>query len=214
MIPKARKEGVMNSKGHWESVYVGKRDDEVSWTQPEPALSLSLINEVRPGPGSIIDVGGGTSTLADRLLEAGYTVAVLDISEAALARSRERLGGRAASVRWLAADITAAPELGHYDVWHDRTVFHFLTSREDGERYVEVLLRTLPPRGHAIIATFSPEGPEKCSGLPGQRYGAIALATELGDAFELLKSVPETHQTPWGKSQAFQYCLMGRRPAR
>ena len=118
-------------KDHWESVYAAKGDAEVSWTEAEPRRSLALIAEVCPPPGRVIDVGGGTSALAGRLLDAGYAVAVLDISEAALARSRERLGERVKDIRWIAADITTGPVLGQFDVWHDRAVFHFLTHPAD-----------------------------------------------------------------------------------
>ena len=201
----------MGSKEHWENVYVAKNDDEVSWTQADPQMSLALIAEVCAPPGRVIDVGGGTSPLAERLLDAGYAATVLDISEAALARSRARLGERASNVRWLAADITAAPEVGQHDVWHDRAVFHFLTRHEDRQRYVESMTRALPPGRHAVIATFALDGPEMCSGLPVRRYDARSLAAELGHAFQLLKSIPETHLTPWGKPQAFQYSVF-RRP--
>jgi hypothetical protein len=121
------------------------------------------------------------------------------------------VGERAASIQWIAADITGSPELGHYEVWHDRAVFHFLTDREDRVRYVELLSRTLRAGDHAIIATFAPDGPERCSGLQVQRYDGAALAAELGRGFDLLKSVPEIHLTPWGQPQAFQYALFRRR---
>lgn len=195
------------SKEHWDIVYATKGDVEVSWTQLESRLSLSLIIEACPPPGCVIDVGGGTSSLAGRLLDAGYEVAILDISEVALARARDRLGDRAARIRWVAADITSNLSLGEFDVWHDRAVFHFLTSPIDRQRYVEALGRTVPVGGHAVLATFAPDGPEKCSGLDVVRYDGPSLARELGDRFALLKTLPETHVTPWGKSQSFQYSV-------
>ena len=137
-------------------------------------------------------------------------MAVLDISSQAIERARQRIGEKAAKVRWIVADVTAEPEIGTFDLWHDRAVFHFLVNRADREKYVALLARTLRPGGHAIIATFSLEGPEKCSGLPVQRYDATALARELGTGFTLLRSVPETHVTPWGKTQAFQYSVFLR----
>jgi len=191
---------------HWESVYASKADAELSWTQADPATSLALIREVSPA-GRVIDIGGGTSTLARRLLENGYSVAVLDISEAAIARAREQFGNLAGRVQWIAADVTANPNFGTFDVWHDRAVFHFLTAPADRAAYVKVLTRTVPAGGHAVIATFSLEGPEKCSGLAVRRYSGVTLAAELGKAWSLLKSVPETHLTPWGKPQAFQYSV-------
>jgi SAM-dependent methyltransferase len=197
----------MTPREHWESVYASKGDADVSWTQPDPRLSLSLIREVCP-QGRVIDVGGGTSVLAQRLLDAGgFAVAVLDISGAALARSRERLGERADAVRWIVADVTAPADLGQFDVWHDRAVFHFLTGPAQRAAYVALLTRTVPVGGHAVIATFAPDGPEQCSGLEVRRYDGAALAAELGGRFRRLKTVPQTHRTPWGKPQSFQYSV-------
>src|ERR1041385_8617421 len=165
----------MSNRDHWESVYQTKGDKDVSWTQADPALSLSLIREVCKS-GSVIDVGGGTSVLADRLLDAGYAVAVLDISQTAIDRDRLRLGERAAQVQWIVSDVTAPLKLGIFDVWHDRAVFHFLTDPKDRDAYIDLLWRTIPLGGHAIIATFSPAGPDKCSGLPVCRYDGPLLS--------------------------------------
>jgi SAM-dependent methyltransferase len=147
------------------------------------------------------------------LLDMGYTVAVLDVSDEALGRARERLGARAGQVRWIVADVTEVADVGRFDVWHDRAAFHFLTSRYDRRRYVGLLKRTVPPGGHAVIATFAPDGPARCSGLEVVRYDGESLARELGDDFELLRSVPETHVTPWGQPQSFQYSAFRHRPA-
>jgi SAM-dependent methyltransferase len=166
-------------RDHWESVYASKGDAEVSWTQSDPAVSLALIEEICPS-GRVIDIGGGTSALAGRLLGSGYAVAVVDISETAIRRARKQLGDMAEQVRWIAADAAAVRNLGTFDVWHDRAVFHFLTDPEDRAAYVELLSRTVPAGGHAVIATFSPEGPAKCSGLEVRRYSGEMLAKELG----------------------------------
>jgi SAM-dependent methyltransferase len=194
---------------HWESVYISKSDGELSWTQAEPATSLALIAEAC-STGRVIDVGGGTSLLAERLLERGYGVTLLDISQAAIDRARLRLGTRASEVRWMAADATTGGDLGTFDVWHDRAVFHFLTASRDRAAYASLLARTVPLGGHAVIATFALDGPEKCSGLEVRRYDSSALAVELGPLFRLLKSVPEVHRTPWGTAQSFQYSLFER----
>jgi 2-polyprenyl-3-methyl-5-hydroxy-6-metoxy-1,4-benzoquinol methylase len=199
----------MSSKDHWESVYQSKQEQDFSWTQANPELSLCLISEAHRG-GSVIDVGGGASALAGRLLEAGYSVAVLDISRAALERSSAKLGTRAEQVRWIVTDVTAASELGAFDVWHDRAVFHFLTEPSQRAAYVALLSRSIPIGAHAIIATFAPDGPEKCSGLPVRRYDASLLSAELGEGFSLMKSVPEMHKTPCGKLQSFQYSVFRR----
>lgn len=199
----------MSRKEHWDAVYTDKSDSQVSWTQTDPGVSLRLIQEVCRH-GRVVDIGGGTSLLAERLLAAGYTVGVLDISQAALNRAKRKLGERAAEIDWIAADVTADPPLGKADVWHDRAVFHFLTDAADRRRYAALMERTIRPGGHAIIATFAEDGPEKCSGLPVCRYSAPRLAQELGAGFSLIKTVPETHLTPWGKPQSFQYGVLGR----
>jgi len=199
----------MNTQAYWEAVYAAKGDRELSWTQPEPRLSLSLIGEVCP-TGRVIDVGGGASVLASELLDLGYSVTVLDISRMALDRARNRLGARANKIHWMVADVTANPDLGSFDVWHDRAVFHFLIGLAERAAYTALLRRTVPVGGHAVIATFALDGPERCSGLETRRYDGKTLAAELGPPFELLKSVPEIHVTPGGGRQSFQYSLFRR----
>jgi len=199
----------MTPKVHWDSIYKSKSDDQLSWTQAEPALSLSLIRNVCPG-GRVIDIGGGSSLLADRLFDAGYNVAVLDVSEEGLNRARKRLGARADRIQWIVADVTAAPDIGTFDLWHDRAVFHFLTEPADRAAYVATLSRTIPVGGHAIIATFALDGPERCNGLPVKRYDGQSLAKELGARFYLQKTVREMHLTPGGKAQSFQYSVFER----
>ncbi len=199
----------MSDQVHWENVYASKGDAELSWTQTEPATSLALIAEACSAD-SVVDVGGGTSLLAERLLDGGYAVTVLDISRAAIDRARQRLGARAGEVDWMVADVTAGPDLGTFDVWHDRAVFHFLIRPADRAAYVALLARTVSVGGHAVIATFALDGPEKCSGLEVRRYDGSALAAELGPRFRLVKSVPEQHRTPWNAAQSFQYSLFKR----
>ena len=199
----------MNGKEHWDSIYQSKSEEEMSWTQPEPLMSLKLIGEACSS-GRVIDVGGGTSLLAERLVDRGYSVAVLDISEAAIESNRKRLGARGSQIHWLTADISAEPSLDTFDVWHDRAVFHFLTAPEDRAAYTRLLAQTLPVGGHAVIGSFALDGPEKCSGLEVRRYDGPMLALELGPQFALLKSEPEMHMTPWGKQQSFQFSVFKR----
>ena len=130
-------------------------------------------------------MGGGTSLLAERLLVRGYAVTVLDISQAAIDRARQRLGTRAGEVGWIVADVTAGPDLGTFDVWHDRAVFHFLTAAEDRAAYAALLARTVPVGGHAVIATFAPDGPEKCSGLEVRRYDGVHFGRGIGSSVPL-----------------------------
>lgn len=200
-------------KGHWERVHRGKAPGERSWFQPRPEASLGLMESAGIGPEArVVDVGGGTSRLVDELLERGYRhLTVLDISGAALAEARERLGERAENVRFVESDVTEADLEGPFDLWHDRAVFHFLTDADDRRRYVELLRRTLAPGGHAIVATFAEDGPEKCSGLPVVRYTPEALSAELGIDLELARARREMHVTPSGKEQSFVYCHFRRR---
>ena len=200
---------MQQAKEHWESIYASKGDADLSWMQPEPRTSLALIAEVCPA-GRVVDVGGGTSLLAERLADRGYSVTVVDISETAIDRARRRVGARSSRIRWIVADVTADPDLGTFDLWHDRAVFHFLTAPADRAAYTRLLERTVPAGGHAVIATFALDGPERCSGLEVRRYDGVTLAMELGPNFSLLKTVPETHVTTWGQQQSFQYSLLRR----
>ncbi|MGN6544093.1 MAG: class I SAM-dependent methyltransferase, partial [Aureliella sp.] len=157
----------MDRQAHWNNVYKEKSPTEVSWFEAEPQVSLDLIQSVAPVGCSVIDVGGGASRLIDRLLDVGYgPVAVLDVSAVALEKAQARLDNRASRVRWIVSDILECKELGQFDVWHDRAVFHFLTDPAQRRQYVDLAARSLRPGGHLILGTFALAGPEKCSGLP------------------------------------------------
>jgi ubiquinone/menaquinone biosynthesis C-methylase UbiE len=202
----------MDRKSHWEQIYSTRGETGVSWYQSEPRLSLELIRAVaRSAGGRIIDVGGGASVLVDRLLDLPFErIAVLDISVTALSQASSRLGTRAGRVEWIAADVTEIPDVGTFDVWHDRAVFHFLTDAADREKYVELARRTVPAGGHLIIASFADDGPKRCSDLDVCRYNAESMGAELGAGFLLVREVRETHMTPWGSSQAFFYGVFRR----
>lgn len=197
---------------HWETVYRQYREEEVSWFQATPATSLRMIAALDLEPDApILDVGGGASRLADGLLNAGYRhITVLDITEHALQQSQTRLGERARLVEWIVADVLTFEPESVWDVWHDRAVFHFLVSEADRARYRRTLNRALRPGGHAIIATFGPRGPEKCSGLPVARYDPATLASTLGAGFQLCHTELENHTTPGGVQQEFLYCWLQR----
>lgn len=199
-------------RDHWEVVYTTKQEDAVSWFQPHAALSLALIAAAAPDASqSVLDVGGGASTLADGLLERGHRdVTVLDISAAALEKSKARLGARANQVAWLVADLTQWIPARTWDIWHDRAVFHFLTETAEQASYLTALHRATRLGATVIIATFALDGPEKCSGLPVQRYDPEALAKRLGPAFTLTDQARESHQTPWGAEQRFSFAVFRR----
>jgi SAM-dependent methyltransferase len=203
---------MVDRQQHWESVYGNKAVDEVSWFQQHATSSLRLIADCADRDARIIDVGGGASVLVDDLLDAGFrNLTVLDLAESALAVSRKRLGARAQSVQWIAADIIrAALPAAHYDVWHDRAVFHFLTDPADRARYVAQVLKCVKPGGRVIVAAFGPGGPLQCSGLDVTRYSPDALHAEFGTPFRLLGHETEIHHTPAGKEQEFVYCYCVR----
>jgi SAM-dependent methyltransferase len=194
-------------QAHWQNVYATKSEKEVSWYQENPAPSLDLIAATGiPGDAAIIDIGGGASRLVDSLLDKGFhRLTILDLSAKALDEAKKRLRRRADGIDWIAADVTIWEPSRTYDLWHDRAAFHFLTEQADRDAYVIRLKKAVRPGGHAIIATFAPDGPERCSGLPIVRYDPQALARTLGPGFELVESRRHDHLTPGGNTQRFQF---------
>ena len=199
-------------QAHWEQVYETRGERDVSWFQETPVQSLDLIRRAGvPRGGSIIDVGGGASRLVDELLKEGFDVAVLDLSAAALEVARSRLGAAGEKARWIVADATKWAPDRQYDLWHDRAAFHFLTDPGDRAAYVARLATAVKTGGHAMIATFAPDGPEKCSGLPVVRHDAESLGGALGERFVLIETRRGDHPTPSGAHQAFQFSLFRKR---
>ena len=199
----------MSEQDHWEDIYRSKPADQVSWYRPHLELSLKFIESAGLSrDAAIIDIGGGTSTLVDDLLAQGYSnVTVLDISAAAVAGAKNRLGAKADVVHWIVGDITLVELAEHrYAFWHDRAVFHFLRDAEARRRYVAAVRRGLRPQGNIVVATFGPAGPERCSGLDVVRYSADGLHAEFGGPFTKVASETEIHTTPWGTEQEFVYC--------
>lgn len=197
-------------KAHWERVYATKQAHEVSWTQSIPQTSLDFIHsfDIRK-TAKIIDIGGGDSHLVDFLLAEGYKdITVLDISENALSRTKERLGERAKNVKWVVSDITTFEPTMHYDVWHDRATFHFLTEENQIHYYQNLTAKAV--KGYLAIGTFSDNGPEKCSGLPIKQYNETALTTVLATNFDKIRCINEDHTTPFGTQQNFTFCSFKR----
>jgi len=201
-------------QAHWQNVYTKKGENEVSWFQENPAPSLELIAQVgATSTSAIIDIGGGASRLVDNLVELDFeNVTVLDLSEAALEAAKDRLGGRATRVQWIVADATVWEPREAYDIWHDRAAFHFLTEERDRAAYIARLEGALKVGGHAIIATFALDGPERCSGLAVVRYDPASLGQTLGRTFQLVDTRQHAHATPWGSNQSFQFSVFRRCP--
>lgn len=199
----------MSRDEHWETIHRRGRPEEVSWYRPHLERSLHFVEEAGlTSDAAVLDVGGGTSTLVDDLLERGFSkVSVLDISRSAIRQAQARLGTRAKAVTWFVGDITRTklPE-HHYDFWHDRAVFHFLTQDADRRQYVAAVRRALKPNGHIVVATFGPSGPEECSGLPVVRFSPKGIQAEFGQNFRKVGDAREVHHTPWGSEQEFVYC--------
>lgn len=200
-----------DNKQHWEKIYTEKQPDEVSWTQDIPETSLAFLRETElPKSARIIDIGGGDSKLVDFLLAAGYeNITVLDISEKALERAKERLGPLAGKVTWIVSDITTFEPTGHYDWWHDRAAFHFLTTPEQIAKYSNTAKRAV--QGYLTIGTFSVDGPTKCSGLTIKQYDEPALQQQWSDGFTKVKCITEDHLTPFNTKQHFLFCTFKSR---
>lgn len=200
---------------HWDRVYSTKTSDQTSWYQPRAETSLRLLAEatarVDARPGSIVDVGAGTSTLVDGLLAAGWSpVTLLDVSSAALEQTRLRLDSNE-DVGFVVADILHWRPETTFDAWHDRAVFHFLTGAEQQHGYVVTAARAVRTGGILVIGTFGPNGPEQCSGLPVARHDANSLDACFRTHFDLLTSGSEVHYTPWNSAQEFTWATLRRR---
>jgi trans-aconitate methyltransferase len=198
---------------HWDHVYEDSGTNAVSWYQSEPAVSLELIELLDVGPDSgIIDIGGGASVLSDHLLTRGYTdLTVLDLSEVALEAARGRVGA-GSTVTWLAQDVLTWEPTRTFALWHDRAVFHFLSGHEV-EDYLNVLCQVIPSGGAVIMATFAPDGPDRCSGLPVTRYSSTELGEVLGTSFAMEAQRREVHVTPSGAVQPFTWIAARRTTA-
>lgn len=197
-------------KNHWETVYETKSPDQVSWTQEIPKTSLAFIHSFNlDKKAKIIDIGGGDSKLVDFLLDEGYeNITVLDISEKAIEKAKERLGVKANKVNWIVSDIIEFVPKETYDVWHDRAAFHFLTTIDQIEKYIETARKSVS--GYMTIGTFSENGPKKCSGLDIKQYSEETLSLEMKNGFEKLHCVTEDHTTPFNTTQNFIFCSFKR----
>ncbi len=198
----------MNRQQHWSRIYRERAAQEVSWYQQNPRMSLQLIEASGVDTAApLIDVGAGASTLADHLLDLGYSdITLLDIADEALEQTRKRLGSRAGSITWLCGDILDFQSEREYRLWHDRAVFHFLTDPDEQQRYIQRMRVALQPGAHVIIASFAPDGPNRCSGLETMQYDDATLAGVLGEGFSLQRVESELHDTPSGAQQLFNYC--------
>ena len=199
-------------KDHWEKIYRDKRSDEVSWWQENPKTSLDFIHSLRlPTSARIIDVGGGDSKLVDALLDEGFeNITVLDISENAIERAKQRLGGRAQDVHWIVSDVNAFHPQSPYDLWHDRATFHFLTTDPDIAQYITIARQAVRNSGYLIMGTFSTSGPKTCSGLTIRQYTEQTLASRLEEGFKKITCITEDHVTPFGTKQNFLFCSFQR----
>jgi hypothetical protein len=207
-------EGMKNRlKDHWETIYASRTDAELSWHQQQPGASHQLITEFATLGSSVIDIGGGSSSLGAQLVMDGFMpVTVLDISKAALERAQTRIAPSLRSqIDWRVGDILASPALPSCNVWHDRAVFHFLVEPDDQARYVVLAASTVKQYGILIVGTFASDGPERCSDLPVRRYDSDSLASVFGENFGLKRTVIEEHMTPSGVRQPFVYVVMERR---
>ncbi len=203
----------MNKQEHWEQVYKSKDTDRVSWYEPTPDTSLSLISSLELSPDSaIIDIGGGNSNLTKELLSRGYTdLTVLDISSHALEQTKDRLGDQGDQVRWIVSDILRFVPQRRYDVWHDRAAFHFLNETQEVEQYLSVASQAIGEGGYLVISMFSTSGPDRCSGLHVRQYDTAMISEFFGNDFRVLQSFEKVHITPKGGEQIFLNNILQKR---
>jgi 2-polyprenyl-3-methyl-5-hydroxy-6-metoxy-1,4-benzoquinol methylase len=200
---------------HWQQIYEKKDPDQLTWYQPEATISLELIRQQKLSTESkLVDMGSGCSTLVDGLLASGLRhLTMVDLSSSALKCAQKRLGERSETIQWIAADATTWEPEEEYDLWHDRAVFHFLTTEGQREGYLKALRKGLKPGGRVVLSTFAVGGPEKCSGLPIVQYNAEKVRATFGEDFTLLLERTEEHPTPWGGHQSFAYFVLEYSPS-
>ena len=203
---------ILDTREHWDRSYSAQEEGQWSWHQDDPTVSLRLIERFAEPHSTVIDVGGGSSLLAQRLIEKGYgPCTVVDISEYAIKLVRDRLSPwELLRISFTVANVLDMAQLGAFDLWHDRAVFHFLTEPEDRARYVSLAAETVRPGGHIILATFSSQGPDRCSGLTVCRYDAKAVQEIFSPSFDLRYSIDDVHKTPGGAEQRFVFTVLAR----
>jgi len=199
-------------KRHWENIYQTKELKDVSWYQPTPETSLDLFKRFKvPTTAKVIDIGGGDSFLVDHLINLGYQdISVLDISAAAIDRAKQRLGEKAKNVKWIVADAAIFKPTEKYDFWHDRAAFHFLTDEQEVSNYLETARQNINPTGVMVIATFSEQGPKKCSGIEIKQYSEATMTERLKNFFEKIECITVDHKTPFDTIQNFVFCSFKR----
>jgi SAM-dependent methyltransferase len=204
---------IMHNKEHWDKLYSIKAKEEVSWFQPYPKKSIYFVELFKlPLSANIIDIGGGDSHFVDALLDKGYqNIWVLDISEKAIERAKQRLGEKGSKVKWIVCDITAFVPPVQFDVWHDRAAFHFLTSEDNIYKYISIAEDAIKKGGYLIIGTFSEKGPDKCSGLAVRQYSEVSMSASFETGFDRIKCIEEDHTTPLNKIQNFLFCSFQRK---
>ncbi|MBS1526241.1 MAG: class I SAM-dependent methyltransferase [Bacteroidetes bacterium] len=200
-------------KTHWENVYNKHPLTDVSWYEPVPETSLSIIKRFKlPKDAAIIDIGAGDSLLVDHLLLSGYSnITVLDISENAIERAKARLGDNAKMVNWVVSDVLDYHPSEKYDLWHDRATFHFFTDPVEKQRYLDSAHQNLNDDGYLVLSTFSITGPEKCSGLSVEQYSEKKMSDLLSRYFDKIRCITKAHMTPWDAIQNFVYCSFRNR---
>ena len=200
-------------KAHWENVFATKQETEVSWYQQKPETSINFFveNDI-PKNAKIIDIGGGDSYLIDNLLELGYTnLFLLDISENAIERIKNRLGAKSEKVTFIVSNVLDFQTETSFDVWHDRASFHFLTNEKEIKIYNDLVANTVSENGFLFLGTFSENGPLKCSGLEITQYSEAKCEMIFGTNFEKLHCFTENHQTPFDTIQNFIFCLFKKK---
>jgi len=195
-------------KNHWNKIYNKYGSSDVSWYQPTPETSLNFLKQFSiPTTAKIIDIGGGDSFFVDHLINLGYEdITILDISESALNKAKQRLGANALKVKWVVADAVAFEPSEKYDFWHDRAAFHFLTQEQEIDTYINIIQKNINPNGILVVGTFSEQGPTKCSGIEIKQYSETSMTERLNKYFDKIKCINVEHKTPSETIQSFIFC--------
>ena len=200
-------------KLHWEKVYNQKNENEVSWYQKVPNISLDIIKSLNLNLNSkIIDIGAGESRLVDNLLDLGFNnIDVLDISKKSIEKAQNRLGIRSNKINWIVSDINDFKTEKKYDLWHDRAAFHFLKDPIQLSNYVDLANSSLNINGKIVLGTFSTDGPLKCSGIEVSRYNQKSISDVFSKFFNLLNYKHSNHPTPFNTTQEFLFSILSKK---
>ena len=205
-----------NYKSHWDEKYQSTQDEELGWYEDTPETTMQLIAKCQLAKdATILNVGVGTTTLIDLLLDKGYSnIIANDLSEVALEKLQNRIQEvYNYNLKCIADDLTNPSELNNLqniDLWIDRAVLHFFLKKEGQQAYFDLIRKIVAKNGYVLIAVFSLEGAPKCCNLDLHRYNKEMLQEQLGTNFQLVEAFDYTFINPRGGERPYVYTLFKR----